>query len=59
MQMCLFYLPNIAARLNEVDSLLDFGAGPTIHVACVFRNKAKNVRNFFAFIIFALFVLLL
>jgi hypothetical protein len=46
MQMVLFYLPNIAARLPFVESLLDFGAGPTIHVAICFRNKAENVCLF-------------
>jgi len=43
MQMVLFYLPNVAARLNSVETLLDFGAGPTIHVALCFRNTAEKI----------------
>lgn len=43
MQMVLFYLPNIIARLPNCKSLLDFGAGPTIHVAICFRNKVDEV----------------
>lgn len=43
MQMVVLFLPNIVQRLDEFESLLDFGAGPTVHVAAIFRNKAKNV----------------
>uniref|UniRef100_F1L9I4 Methyltransferase n=1 Tax=Ascaris suum TaxID=6253 RepID=F1L9I4_ASCSU len=43
MQLVLTFLPNIAARIGNVESLLDFGAGPTIHVAVAFRNTANNI----------------
>ncbi|VDD96449.1 unnamed protein product [Enterobius vermicularis] len=43
MQMVVLFLPNIVQRLDEFESLLDFGAGPTVHVAAIFRNKAKNI----------------
>ncbi|VDM92462.1 unnamed protein product [Onchocerca ochengi] len=39
MQMMIMLLPIIAERIDCYDSLLDFGAGPTIHVSVVFRNK--------------------
>uniref|UniRef100_A0A914ZQA7 NNMT/PNMT/TEMT family protein n=1 Tax=Parascaris univalens TaxID=6257 RepID=A0A914ZQA7_PARUN len=45
MQLVLTFLPNIAARIGNVESLLDFGAGPTIHVAVAFRNTANNNRE--------------
>uniref|UniRef100_A0A0K0E3R0 NNMT/PNMT/TEMT family protein n=1 Tax=Strongyloides stercoralis TaxID=6248 RepID=A0A0K0E3R0_STRER len=38
MQMVLNYLPQFAARIGKKKRLLDFGAGPTIHVPCSFRN---------------------
>ncbi|CEF68851.1 Methyltransferase, NNMT/PNMT/TEMT family and Putative NNMT/PNMT/TEMT methyltransferase, nematoda family-containing protein [Strongyloides ratti] len=38
MQMVLCYLPQFAARIGKKKRLLDFGAGPTIHVPCCFRN---------------------
>uniref|UniRef100_A0A0K0FYL1 NNMT/PNMT/TEMT family protein n=1 Tax=Strongyloides venezuelensis TaxID=75913 RepID=A0A0K0FYL1_STRVS len=38
MQMVLNYLPQFAARIGKKERLLDFGAGPTIHVPCCFRN---------------------
>ncbi|KHN83563.1 putative methyltransferase B0303.2 [Toxocara canis] len=43
MQLVLTFLPNIATRIGEVENLLDFGAGPTIHVSVAFRNTAKNI----------------
>lgn len=46
MQMVICYLPNIAARFPYTKSLLDFGAGPTIHVAIIFRNKVDEVKLF-------------
>ncbi|PIO75198.1 hypothetical protein TELCIR_02773 [Teladorsagia circumcincta] len=45
MQMVLTCLPNIVARIGEVERVLDFGAGPTIHVAASFRNQAAEVRQ--------------
>ena len=45
MQMVLTFLPNIVARLGKVDKMLDFGAGPTIHVAACFREIANEVRR--------------
>ncbi|PIO67676.1 hypothetical protein TELCIR_10562, partial [Teladorsagia circumcincta] len=42
MQMVLTCLPNIVARIGEVKRVLDFGAGPTIHVAASFRNQAAE-----------------
>uniref|UniRef100_A0A915Q5Y3 O-methyltransferase domain-containing protein n=1 Tax=Setaria digitata TaxID=48799 RepID=A0A915Q5Y3_9BILA len=36
-------LPTIAERIDSSDNLLDFGAGPTIHVSVVFRNKINNI----------------
>ncbi|KAI6213307.1 hypothetical protein M3Y94_00135200 [Aphelenchoides besseyi] len=43
MQMVLTFLPGIAARLPDCESMLDFGAGPTIHASTCFRNRAKNI----------------
>lgn len=43
MQMMIMLLPTIAERIDCSDSLLDFGAGPTIYVSVVFRNKVNNV----------------
>lgn len=43
MQMVLTFLPGIVARLPLLNSILDFGAGPTIHVAVCFRNKAEDI----------------
>ncbi|KAL3068109.1 hypothetical protein niasHT_038099 [Heterodera trifolii] len=43
MQMVLFHLPNIVARLGPLPSLLDFGSGPTIHVAVCFRHTAEEI----------------
>ncbi|VDO21719.1 unnamed protein product [Haemonchus placei] len=43
MQMVLTCLPNIVARLGNVKRVLDFGAGPTIHVAASFRNQADEI----------------
>ncbi|VDM99026.1 unnamed protein product [Thelazia callipaeda] len=43
MQMMIMLLPNIAERMDCYESLLDFGAGPTVHVAVVFRNKVNNI----------------
>uniref|UniRef100_A0A8R1TV52 NNMT/PNMT/TEMT family protein n=1 Tax=Onchocerca volvulus TaxID=6282 RepID=A0A8R1TV52_ONCVO len=43
MQMMIMLLPIIAERIDCYDSLLDFGAGPTIHVSVVFRNKVNNI----------------
>ncbi|VDK87702.1 unnamed protein product [Litomosoides sigmodontis] len=43
MQMMIMLLPTIAQRIDCCDNLLDFGAGPTIYVSIVFRNKATNI----------------
>ncbi|KAK5984235.1 Amine N-MethylTransferase, partial [Trichostrongylus colubriformis] len=43
MQMVLNCLPNIVTRLGNVKRVLDFGAGPTIHVAASFRNQATEI----------------
>ncbi|CAI4224801.1 unnamed protein product [Auanema sp. JU1783] len=43
MQMVLKYLPNIVARIGNINRLLDFGAGPTIHVAACFRNSSDEI----------------
>ncbi|CAD5224729.1 unnamed protein product [Bursaphelenchus okinawaensis] len=43
MQMVLTFLPGMVARLPQLNSVLDFGAGPTIHVAACFRNRAENI----------------
>lgn len=43
MQMVLKFLPNIVARIGPFKRLLDFGAGPTIHVAASFRNQADEI----------------
>uniref|UniRef100_A0A0N4ZE42 NNMT/PNMT/TEMT family protein n=1 Tax=Parastrongyloides trichosuri TaxID=131310 RepID=A0A0N4ZE42_PARTI len=42
MQMVLHYLPHFAARIGKKERLLDFGAGPTIHVPCCFRNYVNE-----------------
>lgn len=44
MQMVLTFLPSIVARVGKVDKVLDFGAGPTIHVAACYREMANEVR---------------
>jgi len=44
MQVILCFLPNLVARLPHCDSLLDFGAGPTIHVAVAFRDKVDEIH---------------
>ncbi|PAV79200.1 hypothetical protein WR25_18159 isoform B [Diploscapter pachys] len=44
MQMVLKFLPLIACRIGSIDRLLDFGAGPTIHVAATFRDYAKELH---------------
>ncbi|KAI1717590.1 NNMT/PNMT/TEMT family domain-containing protein [Ditylenchus destructor] len=43
MQMVLIFLPNVVARFDHAESLLDFGAGPTIHVAVCFRHKVDEI----------------
>ena len=43
MQLVLTFLPSIVARLPARKRCLDFGAGPTIHVAACFRNKVDEV----------------
>uniref|UniRef100_A0A914DM78 Uncharacterized protein n=1 Tax=Acrobeloides nanus TaxID=290746 RepID=A0A914DM78_9BILA len=43
MQMVLTFLPHIVARLPPQKTLLDFGAGPTIHVAVCFRNLVEHI----------------
>nr|AAT11867.1 putative methyltransferase NNMT/PNMT/TEMT isoform b [Dictyocaulus viviparus] len=43
MQMVLIFLPNIVARIGKIKRVLDFGAGPTIHVAASFRNQAVEI----------------
>lgn len=43
MQMVLKFLPNIVARIGPIHRLLDFGAGPTIHVAASFRDQADEI----------------
>jgi len=52
MQIVLTFLPKIVARLEQrvedgearLEKLLDFGAGPTIHVAVCFRKLVKEVE---------------
>jgi hypothetical protein len=39
----LFHLPNLVARIGPIHSLLDFGCGPTIHVAVCFRQSAEHI----------------
>jgi len=43
MQMVLTFLPGLAARLPAAPTLLDFGAGPTIHVAVCFRERVQKI----------------
>ncbi|TKR70605.1 hypothetical protein L596_022610 [Steinernema carpocapsae] len=43
MQFVLNFLPTLVARVGKIDRVLDFGAGPTIHVAVAFRNTAKEI----------------
>uniref|UniRef100_A0AC34FKN2 Uncharacterized protein n=1 Tax=Panagrolaimus sp. ES5 TaxID=591445 RepID=A0AC34FKN2_9BILA len=43
MQMVLMFLPSIVARLPPRKRLLDFGAGPTIHVGACFRNNIDEI----------------
>ncbi|ETN77562.1 NNMT/PNMT/TEMT family protein [Necator americanus] len=43
MKMMLGFLPIIVARIGRVAKVLDFGAGPTIHVAASFRNVASEI----------------
>ena len=43
MQLVLMFLPSIVARLPPRKRLLDFGAGPTIHVAACFRNNVDEI----------------
>ncbi|KHJ93929.1 hypothetical protein OESDEN_06149 [Oesophagostomum dentatum] len=45
MKMVLASLPNIVARIGRVGKVLDFGAGPTIHVAASFRNTASETKG--------------
>ncbi|CAI2353136.1 unnamed protein product [Caenorhabditis sp. 36 PRJEB53466] len=44
MQMVLTFLPSIVARIGKVEKMLDFGAGPTIHVAACFRETANEIH---------------
>lgn len=43
MQMIIRFLPGIAVRLPKSQSLLDFGCGPTIHVAVIFRHYVNRI----------------
>ncbi|VDO20236.1 unnamed protein product [Heligmosomoides polygyrus] len=43
MKMVLTFLPTVVARVGSVKRVLDFGAGPTIHVAASFRNNAAEI----------------
>jgi len=43
LKIILCFLPNIAARLPNVDRFLDVGSGPTIFMAVGFRNKANKI----------------
>ncbi|CAB3396484.1 unnamed protein product [Caenorhabditis bovis] len=43
MQMVLTFLPNIVARVGKVNKVLDFGAGPTVHVAACYREMANEI----------------
>ncbi|CAD6189510.1 unnamed protein product [Caenorhabditis auriculariae] len=43
MQMVLTFFPNIVARVGKIHRLLDFGAGPTIHIAAAYRNQADEI----------------
>ncbi|CAI5450233.1 unnamed protein product [Caenorhabditis angaria] len=43
MQMVLTFLPNIVARVGKIQKILDFGAGPTIHVAACYRETAEEI----------------
>ncbi|CAD5214600.1 unnamed protein product [Bursaphelenchus okinawaensis] len=46
MQIVLFFLPGILYRLpNEVEDVLDLGAGPTVYIPIAMRHKAKNIYS--------------
>ncbi|CAJ0929637.1 unnamed protein product, partial [Mesorhabditis belari] len=43
MQMVLTFLPVVVQRIGPVKRVIDFGAGPTIHVSVCFRNTADEL----------------
>uniref|UniRef100_A0A0K0E8A2 Methyltransferase-like protein n=1 Tax=Strongyloides stercoralis TaxID=6248 RepID=A0A0K0E8A2_STRER len=44
MQIVLFFLPGIIYRLpNEIENVLDLGAGPTVYIPIILRNRCKNI----------------
>ncbi|KHN73469.1 putative methyltransferase B0303.2 [Toxocara canis] len=46
MQVVLFFLPGIIYRMpSTVKTLLDLGAGPTVYVPIVFRNRAEHIYS--------------
>lgn len=43
MQVVLFFLPGILYRVpQQLDTVLDLGAGPTVYIPIAMRNRAKN-----------------
>ncbi|CAD5220621.1 unnamed protein product [Bursaphelenchus xylophilus] len=46
MQVVLFFLPGILYRLpNQVEDVLDLGAGPTVYIPIIMRHRAKNIYS--------------
>ncbi|CAJ0582703.1 unnamed protein product, partial [Mesorhabditis spiculigera] len=43
MRMVLTFLPMVASRIGPVKRILDFAAGPTIHVSVCFRHTAEEI----------------
>lgn len=43
MQMVIRFLPSIVVRLPKMQTLLDFGCGPTIHVSVIFRRYIQRI----------------
>ncbi|VDN20620.1 unnamed protein product [Gongylonema pulchrum] len=45
MQMMIMLLPNIVERIDNCDTVLDFGAGPTIHVSAESQQREYFSKN--------------
>lgn len=43
LKIILFFLPNLAARMNKCETLLDVGSGPAVYMALGFRNKVDEI----------------
>lgn len=43
LKIILFFLPNIAARMNKCQTLLDVGSGPAVYMALGFRDQVDQI----------------